>query len=1291
MSFLLKESQLNRLFPFFIIISKDLIISLTGNSMEKICPNLRGRLFNDNFNITRPGTINPSFNDIKESLDQLIVIEYKNDNKIIFRGQFEYVEKEEQLIFLGSPWFGSMEQVTLNNLNFHDFAFHDPLIDLLHVIKTADIASDDLKKVLKTLSKQKTELKKANNEISESALFPQENPDPVIRINFKGELLRINPAAEKLKDLVYNNITFGLEGLFRYISTVIDRSQERWIFEVKSGDSIFSFVCKESKHKGYINIYGRDITKSKRDQREIERLSLIIQETQNAVIITDTDGRIEWVNNSFFKVTGYTLEEARGITPGRLLQGEGTDPETVVYMRDKIQNAQPFKVEIYNYKKNGNGYWLRINAQPIYDEKGQVTAYFAIEEDITSEREAQEKLKSAATRMSTLISNLNAGILLENKEGNISLINDQFCSIFNIDHKPESLIGTKSIKLKNNFKHLFRDSSDFKSLIKKCLESKEPIRAEVLELADGRTLLRDFIPLFNDEVYEGYLLVYTNITDKTDAEKKFEEMRIFYEKILDNIPSDIAVFDKKQQFMYVNPTGINDDKLRSWVIGKREEEFIKKTGRPIEDAVKRKTLFNKVLKSKLLESWEESYEKSDGNIQHVLFNLFPVLDENSMVELVIGYGVDITNIKLIQQQIVKSEKRYRDVIDNGLALISTHDMSGKFLTINPMVSKVYGYSEEAIIGHKISDFFVSNNNEELFSDYISILKKDKYFTGLIKFTHQDGHAVHTLFNNYLKEEPGEDPYVIGFAVDISERVKVQKELEIAKNKTEELAMAKQNFLANMSHEIRTPMNGIIGMANQLAKTELDKSQNFFLENIMSASDNLLIIINDILDLSKIEAGKLTIEEIGFRPDLILDRAMQVMRPKAEEKGLIFKRTYFDPAISRVLLGDPFRFNQILLNLISNAIKFTEEGSIEISCNLIRDNEQTQTLKVSVRDTGIGMDDDFVKKLFSKFTQEDESITRKFGGTGLGMNISRELVDLMGGTINVESVKGKGTNITIQIKFKKGDESYLQEKKTIEIAKQIFQNKRFLVTDDNEMNRLVASTILKSHGGDVKEAVDGKDAIKIMENEQFDIVLMDVQMPILNGLDATKYIRANISSDIPIIALTAYALKGDEEKFLKVGMNDYLSKPFDELVFLDIILKYLDETSDSTKTIKGKVDIKDDESLLYNLNSLNAIAGVNPLFIEQMCNIFIKQVEDFNVSIRESFNENDFERVRNLAHGIKPSIDNMGIKSLQHEVREVERNEWDMSSKEELGKQIDQISKVLIKVCEQLKDNTPLSE
>ena len=1284
MSFLLKESQLNRLFPFFIVISKDLIINSTGNSMEKIYPNSRGSLFSENFNITRPEIISPSFNNLKEVTDQMVVIQLKDDRKIIFRGQLEYEEDNEQVIFLGSPWFGSMEQVTLNNLNFHDFAYHDPLIDLLHVIKTADIATNDLKELLKTLSKQKKELKKANDEISESALFPQENPDPVIRINYAGELLRLNPTAEKLKQLVYNDITYDLESLFRHISTVIDLSQERWIFEVKSGESVYSFVCKATKHKEYINIYGRDITKSKRDQRELERLSLIIHETQNAVIVTDSDGRIEWVNNAFFKVTGYTLEEAKGKTPGRLLQGADTDPETVIYMREKIQKAQPFTVEIYNYRKNGSGYWLRINAQPILDVKGQVTAFFAIEEDITSEREAQEKLKAAASRMSSLISNLNAGIILENKDGSISLINKQLCSLFGIKPEPESLIGTQSTEFQKQYEHLFKDSVGFKLRVNEVKNNKEFVTAELLELIDGRSLLRDFIPIYIEDVYEGHLLVYTDITDKINAEKKFQEQRIFYEKILDNIPTDIAVFDKNQRFMYVNPTGISDDNLRSWVIGKTEDEFLKQSGKSEEQALKRKNLFDKVLNSKMLESWEESNEKSDGHVEHVLFNLFPVTNEDEIVELVIGYAVDITKIKIIQQQIVKSEKRYRDVIDNGLALISTHDMNGVFLTINPMVSKVYGYSEEAIIGKVISDFFVSNNNAELFSNYISILKKDKYFTGLIKFIHKDGHVVYTLFNNYLKEEPGEEPYVICFAVDISERVKAQKELEIAKKTTEELALAKQNFLANMSHEIRTPMNGIIGMANQLAKTDLDKSQSFFLENIMSASDNLLIIINDILDLSKIEAGKLTIEEIGFEPDLIVDRAMQVMKPKAEEKGLVFEKSYFDPEISNVLLGDPFRLNQVLLNLISNAIKFTEKGRIDISCNLLSEDELTQTIKISVTDTGIGMDDEFVKKLFSKFTQEDESITRKFGGTGLGMNISSELIDLMGGTIDVESAKGQGTTIVIQMSCRKGTDDDIQEKKTIEINKQIFQNKRFLVTDDNEMNRLVASTILKSHGASVEEAVDGKDAIKIMENQQFDLVLMDVQMPIMNGLDATKYIRENISSDIPIIALTAYALKGDEEKFLKVGMNDYLSKPFDESVFLNLIAKYLGEPIETTEIIDSEADVEDEDSLLFNLNSLNAIAGVNPEFIKQICNIFVKQAEDLSTSMQESFNENDFERIRNLAHGIKPSIDNMGIISLYDLIREIERTEWDMSSKVELGKQINNLNKVLAKVCDQLK-------
>lgn len=1278
------KTQFDRLFPFYILLDKQLMIIASGAGLNKLFPKTKGRGFVDCFSIPRPVVDRITFSKLTDLQGQLVVIESNNASKTSLRGQIEFLKEQEQLLFIGSPWFGSIEQVIQNGLTIHDFAFHDPLIDLLHVIKTNEIANNDLKDLLKTINNQKTALKNANKEIHEIALFPTENPDPLIRINLDGALLRRNPAAEALHSFEFEGKTFTFEDLFSHVAPLIDLNQERWVFEAKSGDTTFSFVCKAIKESGYINIYGRNITQAKKDQEELKRLSLIIHETRNAVIVTDAKGRVEWANNAFYKVTGYTLDEMKGKTPGSVLQGPETSAETVRQIREQLRQEKPFVAEIYNYKKNGDGYWLRINAQPIKNKEGVVTNYFAIEEDITFEREAQLKLQAAASRMSSLITSLNAGILLENQDRTIALINQRFCQLFDIPVEPSMLVGTDCSQSAEQSKHHFKDPVGFVSRIEELLEDKKLVTGDVLELVDGRYYERDFVPIFTENRYEGHLWVYTDITEKMFAEKRIKTQREFYEKILDNIPADIAVFDTEQRYLYVNPQGINDPVLRKKVIGQKEETFFHLTNKDQKIALQRKNRFEQVVQSKRLSSWEENLKKDDGTETHALLNLYPVLNNQEEVELVIGYGVDITEIKNIQKQILQSEKRYRDVIDNSLAIITTHDMDGRFITINPMVSKTYGYSHKEIIGRSIYDFMPEEDKTLFHASYMKKIRKDKNYSGLFRVRHKDGHIVYTLFNNFLKEEPGKEPYIIGFAVDITDRVKVEKELEIAKKTTERLAQTKQNFLANMSHEIRTPMNAIIGMANFLNKTSLNDKQRFYLNTIQSAADNLLVIINDILDLSKIEAGKLSIENIGFEPSLIVERALQVMNHKAEEKGLSLTNSYCDSKLSPVLIGDPFRLNQILLNLLSNAIKFTERGSVDVVCEVIDDQDENQVVKTTIKDTGIGMDQEFVKTLFQKFTQEDASVTRKFGGTGLGMNITRELIELMQGKIEVESYKGFGTRVSFTIPFKKGSPDLLKEEDKTIFDANILHGKHILVTDDNEMNRLVASTLLKSYGATVDEAVNGKDAYEKIETTQYDVVLMDVQMPVMDGIEATKKIRATINKTTPIIALTAFALKGDSDKFLAAGMNDYLSKPFEEEQFISMIAKHLGK--ENLTKIKPIQVAKKPKAVaaLYDLTQLETISRGNKAFIDEMISLFIDQVAPSINEINSAFASGDYSTVKKIAHRVKPSIESMGIVSLSDEVRKMESSNWDEGSAEELQRLIRHFETTLIEVVEQLK-------
>jgi signal transduction histidine kinase/CheY-like chemotaxis protein len=388
------------------------------------------------------------------------------------------------------------------------------------------------------------------------------------------------------------------------------------------------------------------------------------------------------------------------------------------------------------------------------------------------------------------------------------------------------------------------------------------------------------------------------------------------------------------------------------------------------------------------------------------------------------------------------------------------------------------------------------------------------------------------------------------------------ELTSAKIKAEQSSIAKEQFLANMSHEIRTPLNGIDGMAKLLEKTSLTKEQQEYNLAIRTSSDNLLVIVNDILDFSKIEAGKLTIEKIGFNLKENINRIINTMVYKTEEKGINLE-SEIDQNISDILIGDPTRTNQIINNLLNNAIKFTSKGCVKLKCKLVGKSPTSNTVKFEVIDTGIGIDSKNISKIFKNFTQEDESTTRKFGGTGLGLTISKQLVELFNGVLKVKSKKGKGTTFYFTVEFPIGYSKDWLKDDVIVADWESLEHKKVLLVEDNKINQFLATTILKNWKMKVEVAQNGLIAIEKLKDQDFDVVLMDMQMPIMGGIEATVIIREELKLSIPIIALTARAIKGVDKECFEAGMNDYISKPFNQSELFNKILNLINY---GTKTL-----------------------------------------------------------------------------------------------------------------------------
>jgi PAS domain S-box-containing protein len=623
--------------------------------------------------------------------------------------------------------------------------------------------------------------------------------------------------------------------------------------------------------------------------------------------------------------------------------------------------------------------------------------------------------------------------------------------------------------------------------------------------------------------------------------------RSFYEDILNFIPSDIAVLDTDGRYLFLNPVAVKDPAVRNWMIGKTDEEYCIKRNKPIAIAHRRKALFQQLMQTKQQMEWEEEMVNAEGKKEILLRKIFPVPDEQGNVKMVIGYGVNITQRKKIEEQVSLSEKRYRDLFNYSQALICTHALNGCIMSANPAILHAMQYTEAEMIGRSIKDFIPLAQQDQFTSNYLDVINKNGRSQGVFSVLNKSGKKIYLLYQNYKVEEKGLEPYIIGFSQDITQRILAEQELMQAKKLTEDSAAAKNAFLANMSHEIRTPMNGILGVAALLAKTSLNKDQQHYLGIMQDAANNLLAVINDILDLEKIEAGKMQIEEIPFN---ITDKINTIIRSfsyKAEEKGVRLLHKNQLPAQLQVK-GDPHRLVQILNNFLSNALKFTAQGAITLNTHIKFDKEDWMALEFLVEDTGIGIAPEHLQSIFTPFTQADSTTARKFGGSGLGLSICKNLIEMQGGELWVESEVNKGTRFRFIVPYKKHDEPLTVDTPLAAVDYTVLGKKRVLVAEDVELNQFLAKHIMQAWGFEVTIAENGLKAVQALEANDFDLVLMDIQMPEMDGISATRYIRQlnnAAKAGIPIIALTANALKGDSDTYKNAGMNDYLSKPFTE--------------------------------------------------------------------------------------------------------------------------------------------------
>lgn len=571
--------------------------------------------------------------------------------------------------------------------------------------------------------------------------------------------------------------------------------------------------------------------------------------------------------------------------------------------------------------------------------------------------------------------------------------------------------------------------------------------------------------------------------------------------------------------------------------------------------------------------------------------------------------------------------------------------------VNDAFSRLSGYTKEEAIGKTPRILQGQKTDRETLDRLKETLGQGKSFTGELKNYSKDGTEYWLDISiSPVRDDKGDITHFTAIERDITERKKSEKELKEQIEKAETANVSKSEFLANMSHELRTPMNGIIGLSDLLKDTSLDEEQEQSVEAINKSAENLLILLNDILDFSKIEAGEMTLENIPFDLKAVIEETVRLLKSQIEDKGIKFAYHY-SPSLPSGLLGDSTRLQQILINLIGNALKFTDSGG-EITLSLSRTEDNM--MRIVVDDTGVGIPESKLDDIFMKFTQADESTSRRYGGTGLGLSISQKLTELMNGSIGVHSILGQGSSFWFKIPI---IEAEIEPQKTLEEedrTETVFDNAHILVVDDHPINLMYMRKLLKKIGIERIQMVDnGQEAFEYTQVNMYDAILMDCQMPGMDGFETTTAIRKMHQGNAlhtPIIAVTANAMKGDREKCIESGMDDYLSKPVDPNNLKQILkrwVKYREIESEQIKTEEipttEKTDISEDCPV--NIEELRDLFGNDPDDEKMLFDLFFTTSQEAMDALSSAIANKDNEHWRKSAHKIKGSAANLRANNL----------------------------------------------
>ncbi len=995
----------------------------------------------------------------------------------------------------------------------------------------------------------------------------------------------------------------------------------------------------------------------------------LVESTPDGMVILDSANCIVLVNSQTEKLFGYRREELVGQRLA-LLVPEGGRPSVPA-------------VDAEARRKSGEAFPIELSGSPVVGHNGRL--YVAIR-DLTERRRMEQTLKNTEDQYAVLFNSGNDAAFVfylndAREAGNFVQVNDIACRW--LGYTREELLQ-RSIRDIRTPEAL----AQFAPIAERLAAGEHCLFETGHLTGDGRLIPVEINAKSID--LHGRIAVLEVARDITEQKKSLAKLEASERRYRRYVERNAAAFIRTTLDGEV--LECNEAMVRLLGYQSREELQAHRMAQIYRNASERLVVIGLLREQRVLNGFELSLRRKDGSLFWALLNLTLVEDDGDL--FIEGTAIDITERRRMEREL----RKIAAVVEASSDFIGIASLDGKVQFVNQAGRRYVGIDPVRPLNDThILDYAADEDRQRAIDTVLPQVMEQGQWAGETRFKNfRTGVLIPMWTSVFSVTEPGTNrPMAIAtICRDLTERKRVENEIRAAQQAAEAGNLAKSRFLANMSHEIRTPMNGILGMTRLLLATDLSPEQRHYAAVVLSSGETLLALVNHILDLSKIEAGKVVLEKVDFEVATVLEGATQPLALEAHSKGLEFS-VVVGAGVPRFLRGDPVRLRQVIANLTANAVKFTSQGSVRIVVEVTGQDERRVTLRLTVRDTGIGIPEGKAADLFSPFVQADESTTRKFGGTGLGLSISKQLVDLMGGRIGFESGPGQGACFWFTTALEKSNgAAAAQVWPAVSAAAwsragsgRDRRQARILLAEDQAVNRDVALAILNHLGYRCDPVANGREAVKALQAGRYDLVLMDCQMPEMDGYEATRLIRnaatGALDPRIPIIAVTASAMTGDREKCMQVGMDDYLSKPIEPESLARILDKWLgpQEVSAATapaETTRSEPAIFDRDELLQRVMGKESLAN-------KVLRAFLETAPSQLQNLRRQLAARDATAARREAHTLKGAAATISAPALHGLALEAEQaaaaSEWTTIEKI-LPRMVDQLERLRLAIEDQ---------